>query len=164
MINLSSHSMQDKLAIIILGRPNSGKTTTLKHFCNTYHHKTVTAFKLGWRWGLTPWKPKYNGVKIDAYFLPASRTERGEYLKDNIEAIGWNPEFIFMAEQLNGSKYSDTINFLRKHNYHIKEFTLHNVLGPSIWNHYDIADEKLFLTHRTEEIADYVRSFIVSRI
>src|SRR6185503_9920248 len=99
--------MLDRLAVIIVGVQNSGKTTTLKNFCNTYHHKQVTTFKIGWRYGLSIFIKRYWGVKIDAYFIPASRTEKKGYLKEIYDEIGWDPDFIFLAEQLGGSQYSD---------------------------------------------------------
>jgi len=41
--------MFDKLAIILLGAQNSGKTSTLKEYCEYYENKTVDTFKKGWR-------------------------------------------------------------------------------------------------------------------
>lgn len=156
--------MLDHLAIIIVGAQNSGKTTTLKHFCNTYDHKTIGAFKQGWRLHLAPFLPKYNGVKIIAYFLPASRSERNVPLSEIFKKFKWSPDFLFMAEQENGKEYNNTIQFLRGRNYHIKEFHLTNANPDSIWHHYDTQDKLNYLMHRTEQIADYVRGFINSRI
>lgn len=154
--------MQERLAIIIVGKPNAGKTTTLKHFCNTYHHQKVSTFKMGWRQGFTPFK--YLGVKIIPYFLPSSRTEKAIPLSDVFAKLDWWPDFLFMAEQLNGSEYTNTIRFLRKNDYHIKEFLLDNSNTDSIWHFYDKKDEAMILRHRTEQIADYVRGFINARI
>ncbi|EDM34431.1 hypothetical protein PBAL39_19110 [Pedobacter sp. BAL39] len=156
---------QDRLAILIVGNPNSGKTTTLKHFCNEYNKPhTVSTFKQGWRYSITPFADKYFGVKIVAYFLPSSRTERAMPLKETFDSLDWWPDFLFMAEQLNGAEYANTIKTLREKDYHIKEFVLDNNNPDTIWNYYDPADESLFLQYRKEAIAEYVRQFILARI
>lgn len=156
--------MLKHLAIIIVGDQNSGKTTTLRHFCNTYDYKSVSTFKQGWRMGITPFKENYYGVKIVSYFLPSSRTERGKSLRDTFSELDWQPDFLFMAEQKGGAEYDRTIRFLREKKYHIKEFLLDNSNPDSIWHRYEAKDAKLILEHRTEVIADYVRNFILSRI
>lgn len=156
--------MLDRLAIIIVGNQNSGKTTTLKHYCNRYYHTQVSTFKQGWRHGFMPFANKYLGVKIIPYFLPSSRTEKAEPIQEIISSLDWMPDFLFMAEQLNGAQYANTIHFLRSNNYHIKEFTLGNSNPDSIWHHYTSNNEMMILNHRTEQIADYVRSFILHRI
>ncbi len=156
--------MLKHLAIIIVGKPNSGKTTTLRHFCNTYDYKEVSTFKQGWRFGITPFKSNYSGVKIVSYFLPSSRTERNVSLKETFSELEWLPDFLFMAEQKSGAEYQRTIRFLREKKYHIKEFLLDESNPDSIWHRYEPKDAKLYLEHRTEAIADYVRNFILSRI
>lgn len=155
---------QDRLAILIVGNPNSGKTTTLKHFCNEYNPHNVSTFKQGWRYSMTPFADKYFGVKIVAYFLPSSRTERATSLEKTFESLEWWPDFLFMAEQLNGAEYTNTIRTLRENNYHIKEFVLDNGNPDGIWHYYDTVDEQLFLQYRKEAIAEYVRQFILARI
>lgn len=156
--------MLKHLAIIIVGKQNSGKTTTLRNFCNTYDCKKVSIFKQGWRHGITPFKDNYHGVKIGSYFLPSSRSERGELLEDTLDNLEWYPDFLFMAEQKDGAEYERTIHCLRQRKYHIKEFHLDNDNPDSIWHWYESKDEPLYLEQRTEAIADYVRSFILSRI
>lgn len=156
--------MLKHLAIIITGEQNSGKTTTLRHFCNTYYHKEVSTFKQGWRHGMSPFADYYYGVKITAYVLPSSRTEKQESLETIFNGLEWYPDFLFMAEQLNGAEYENTMRFLRENNYHIKEFRLEATNPDPVWHRYDPKDETVILTHRTEQIADYVRGFIKLRI
>lgn len=157
--------MLNRLAIVIVGVPNAGKTTTLKEFCNTYYRKRVTTFKVGWRFGLEIFKGRYSGVRIDGYFIPASRTERHEYLEEQYEKVGWDPDFIFMAEQLNGSAYSDSIHFLMNNGFQVKEFYLSNIEGDGVWDRWrNDLEMNAKLLQRTEEIADYVRSFIKTKI
>lgn len=93
--------MLNHLAIVISGAPGSGKTSTLRHFCNTYNNREVATFKEGWRYAFTPFL--YTGVKIVAYFLPSSRTEKATPLKEVFDNLDWWPDFLFMAEQLHGS-------------------------------------------------------------
>lgn len=155
--------MINRLAIIIVGKQDAGKTTTLRHFCNTYDDKTVSTFKQGLRNNFRPFT-KENPIKVDAYFLPASRTERATKLADTFNDLGWCPPFMFIAEQLNGAEYNNTIRTLIENKYHIKEFTLYNDNRDSVWHYYSQQDEALIQFHRTEQIADYVRAFIKSRM
>ena len=67
---------------------------------------------MGWRHGFTPFK--YLGVKIIPYFLPSSRTEKATPLSEVFDNLEWWPDFIFMAEQLHGAEYSNTIKFFEK--------------------------------------------------
>jgi GTPase SAR1 family protein len=150
---------QDRLAIILVGNQNSGKTTTLKYYCNSYRHHQVGVFKQGWRHNITPFADKFYGVRISAYFLPSSRSEKATPLKETFDSLDWWPDFLFMAEQLNGAEYNNTIRILRENDYHIKEFILDNKNMDSIWHYYDPVDENLFLQYRKEAIAEYVRQF-----
>ncbi len=156
--------MLDHLAIIIVGNQNVGKTTTLKHFCETYTNRNVSTFKAGFRNDLMPFFDKYRGVKVGAWFFPSSPTEKKEPLEDEFGSLGWTPDFILMAEQLQGAEYANTIRSLRVRNYHVKEFLLDNSNPDTIWHHFDEQDRNLFLIHRTEQIADYMRSFILARV
>lgn len=156
--------MLDKLAVVIVGVPHSGKTSTLRHFCNTYNDRVVSTFKEGIRTGIKPFKDKYFGVSITAYFLPSSRTEKDVSLRTMLEKIGWEPDFVFMAEQLNGKEYQNTINLLRKKGYHIKEYVIEEASSDAIWRPYQKKDEEIYLKYRTEAIADYVRDFIRARV
>jgi GTPase SAR1 family protein len=70
----------DRLAIIIVGEQNTGKTTTLKRYCD-YYYEHVSTFKQGWRYRVAPFRPKFETVKIWPYVLPSSRTERATPLE-----------------------------------------------------------------------------------
>jgi hypothetical protein len=154
----------DRLAIILLGAPDTGKTNTLQEYCDFYH-KPIDTFRKGWRHGLSPFKPKFWTIKTSVYILPASPTETNLPLSETIEPLDWEPDILLMAEQLNGKEYINTINYLRSLNYHIKEFRLSNASGSEIWDRWSSkADEQTKLLYRREEIADYIRNFIKSRI
>lgn len=170
--------MLKKLAIVIVGVKNAGKTTTLRYFCDAYHWKTVPKrFKRGWKYGLMPFRGKTDGVKIDAYFLTSSPTEVGIPLKNNINK-NFQPDFLFMAEQFNSNYYLDSIRCLWERGYHVKEFFIDHTIPTeserqmfddnqrynTVWRRYDKADEALFHSQRTEQIADYLRMYINTQI
>lgn len=156
--------MLNRLAIIIVGEQNSGKTTTLRNYHDIYNHDIPQTFKQGWRHNFHPFKNTYWAVKVDAYFLPSSRTEKDVSLEEVLDAYEWFPPFLFMAEQLNGSQYDNTIRYLRTHEYHIKEFRTTNDNEDSLWHLYNKADEAMIQKLRSEQIADYVRNYILHRI
>jgi GTPase SAR1 family protein len=157
--------MFDKLAIILLGAQNTGKTSTLREYSNYYYHKKVSTFKKGWRIAISPFKPKFYTVKVFIYFLPGSPTETRIPLADTVEPLDWYPDVLLMAEQLNGSEYQNTINYLRAHRYHIKEFKLSDNNGIGIWDRWTTKlEETTKLLYRREAVADYVRNFIINRI
>jgi hypothetical protein len=155
--------MFDRLAIIVVGVSNAGKTTTLKEYSD-YYKDSVSTFKKGWRHGLSPFKPKFWTVKVSAYIIPKSPSE-SEPLEKTVEPLEWYPDVILMPEQLGGSEYQNSIDYLRSHSYHIKEFALSNVNGGGIWDRWTTKSEQVTkLLYRREEIADYLRGFIKSRI
>ena len=156
--------MFNKLAIILLGLPQTGKTSTLKEYSN-YYYDEVDTFKKGWRHGLSPFKPKFWTIKTSTYILPSSPTESGIPLIDTIKPLEWFPDILLMAEQLNGSEYNNTINYLRDNDYHIVEFQLSNSLGIGIWDRWNSKkEEQIKLLYRREAVADWIRNFIKSKI
>lgn len=158
--------MLDRLAIIIVGEQDSGKTTTLREYSN-YYHKPVSTLKKGFRYGVTPFKPKYWGVKVFTYILPSSPTESGISLANTIDPHEWFPDLLMMAEQLNGKQYSNSIHYLMGNEYQIKEFIISNIVGDGIWDRWKDGDNfrmKAKLLQRREEIADYIRKFIAMKV
>jgi GTPase SAR1 family protein len=157
--------MFDRLAIILLGAQNTGKTSTLKEYSYYYFHKKVSTFKKGWRIGVSPFKPKFHTIKIFAYFLPGSPTETKIPLADTIEPLDWYPDVLLMAEQLNGAEYQNTISYLRTHRYHIQEFRLSDKNGIDIWDRWSSkTEETTKLLYRREAVANYIRNYILSRV
>lgn len=158
--------MQDRLAIIILGEQNSGKTSTLRSYSD-YYHKEVSTLKKGFRYGVSPFKPKYWGIKVFTYILPSSPTESGIPLIASKGPQNWFADLVLMAEQLNGSEYSNSIHYLMTHQYHIKEFVVSNHVGDGVWDRWDVGDNfrmNAKLLQRREEIGDYIRNFITRKI
>lgn len=161
--------MLDKLAIVIVGEQCSGKTSTLRVYSD-YYVKEVGSFKKGWRYGLTPFKPQFWAIKVFTYILPASPTETKIPLSLSIEPKNdeeWFPELLLMAEQFNGGEYPNTIHYLMKNEYHIKEYFISDTIGNGIWDRWNEDDEfrkDSKLMQRREEIAKYIREFIVSKV
>jgi|GEM_PF-1755641 len=155
-----------KLAILLVGAPNTGKTSTLKEYCEYYENvKFVARFRMGWRWNIMPFKPQYEGLKMPMFFVPSSPTESNRPLKNTIDPLKWFPDLLIVAEQLNGHQYANTIDYLRANEYQIKEFILSNTNGINIWDRWvNSVDKDTKLLYRREAIADYIRAFIISRI
>lgn len=131
--------MLDRLAIIIVGEQNSGKTSTLRIYSD-YYHKPVSTLKKGFRYGLTPFKPKFWMIKVFTYILPSSPTESRIPLADTIDPLGWYPDLLLIAEQVNGHEYSASLHYLMINEYHIKQFVISNVVGDGIWERWEDGD------------------------
>lgn len=158
--------MLDRLAIVIIGEQNSGKTSTLREYSD-YYHKPVNTLKKGFRYGVTPFKPKFWSVKIFTYILPSSPTESGIPLKDTIDPHDWYPDLLLMAEQTNGVQYSKSIHYLMGNEYHVKQFNISKNIGNEVWDRWndgDVSMMKAKLLQRREEIAEYIRKFIISKM
>jgi hypothetical protein len=154
----------DRLAIIIVGEQNSGKTTTLKSYCD-YYYEFVNTFKPGWRRTVVPFRPKFETIKIIPFVLPWSPTEKKIPLAKTIN-IKWLPDVLLMAEQFNGAEYSNTVHFLMKHEYYIKEFNLSNVEGDGVWDRWKKGNklqEDGKIIQRREEVAECIRQFLLSK-
>ena len=158
--------MLDRLAIILVGEQNSGKTSTIRQFNDFYSQKSVTTLKKGFRYNISPFKPKYMAIKIAAYILASSPTESNIPLKDSIDPIGWLPDFIIMPEQTNGMEYSNSIHYLMSNEYELKEFAISDIVGDGVWDKWQTGDtfiEEAKLFYRRELIAEYIREFLIKK-
>ena len=163
---MTNKPMFNKLAILLVGAQNTGKTSTLREYCEYYENITLgSRFRKGWRWQVAPFRPNYSLIKTPAYFVQSSPTESAKPLADSIDPLGWFPDLLFVAEQLNGQQYTNTVTYLRANDYHIKEFVLSDTNGIDIWDRWRTNAEKdTKLLYRREAIADYIRNFILSKI
>lgn len=145
-----------RLAILIWGIPDSGKTSTFKAIVQHYSGKKVPSrMRRGWqRFYLNP---KFTHLNLDAYLLPASPTESNEDISTMLK--GKTPDVLFLAEQINGSQVTETLRFL-KPNYYILEYTLTNQNGNGIWDRFDSLNKQAKLKARADEIIEDVRAFI----
>src|SRR5262245_17929263 len=139
-----------KLAVLIVGEQNSGKTSTIKYLINTYDHKSLSIMKAGWQSIFL--NSIFKSLKLNFFCVPASPTETGIDLSERFKDWGWIPEVIIVAEQLNGSKYSNTIDFLKVNNYHVIRFDIDNKGGVQDWQRFDKTNEVLKLKNRANQI------------
>jgi len=154
--------MKNKLAVIIIGKQNSGKTTTIKYFDKIFdeNEKLKKYYRVGWR-RLTMFKGKLDALFLLIYFVPASPTETQKPLRDRLK--NFKPELLLIAEQLNGYEYQNTIHFLEKNNYEIVEFVLKNQSNQT-WNNWNKQNMNEILNKRAIDIGDKFKDFIRERI
>ncbi|CAA0259840.1 hypothetical protein [Tenacibaculum maritimum] len=154
--------MKDKLAILIVGHQNSGKTTTIKYFDKVYdENETLKRYcRVGWR-HLQLFKGKLYAIFSLIYFIPASPTETQKPLKKRLGKM--LPELLLMAEQKNGKEYNNTIEFLNENNYKIIEFyTKDN--SNEIWKEWNNKTFEDLMNKRATAIGNEFREFIINRI
>lgn len=152
---------KNKLAVVLVGSQNSGKTTTIKAFDEQYGEvKGKTYCKAGRRYlQLHKLKALYTYI----FFVPASPTETNYSLEkrlNKINPVKPRPEMILMAEQLKGHAYDSTIKFLKSEGYHIEEIIIGHGGSTIPWKRWDASNKNLLLKNRANEIADIFREFI----
>lgn len=137
-----------KLAVLIIGLQNSGKTTTLREIVKIHTGKEQKQMKAGWR--ILSLFPEFHDLTIHSYFIPASPSETNLKISDRFEKL--NPEILFVAEQINGQNYSDTMAFLTINNYTILRYDLINREGDNIWERFNEFNKSQRLYDRTNLI------------
>lgn len=145
-----------KLAILIQGEQNSGKTSTIRELINLQSDKSVSNMRRGWQRIFLNKQFKY--LKLDVYCVPASPSETNIKLGDRFPK--WMPEVLIVAEQPSGKHYSDTINFLNNNNYNVLNFAISNTNGNSDWERFTNSDRTIKLGNRTNHIVSEIRQFI----
>lgn len=145
-----------RLAILIIGQQDSGKTTTIKHLVNSYSDKSLKVMRAGWQYIFLNSIFKY--LQLNFFCVPASPTETKIKLSDRFsESI---PEVLIVAEQLNGFNYQNTINFLNANRYNIITYNLSNVNGTSDWDRFDAKNKTIKLDNRVNQIISDIKLFI----
>ncbi|RXQ97417.1 hypothetical protein EO244_00580 [Ancylomarina salipaludis] len=140
-----------KLAVVILGVQNSGKTETLRKIVKKYTGLPQKQMKAGWRF-LSIFKEKIWELKLHAFFVPASPSETKYKLEDRILDLGHSPEIIFLAEQTDGENRKSTFDFLEENKYKILDFELSNKNGGGIWDRFTPESKEEKLDTRTKEV------------
>jgi len=146
-----------RIAIVILGLPNSGKSSTFKHIVLKYGGKKLQRIKRGWQS-----LKKINSSILRVYFVPASPTETNIKLEDRFKDWKELPEILFVAEQTDGHNRQSTFDFLDKHEYKILKFELSNQNGDGIWDRFkkNTEEEENKLNDRTREIVSKLKEEI----
>ena len=147
-----------RIAIVIWGVQNSGKSSSFKGIIHNYSNKQISQMKRGWQ------KLFLNSIftylNIDSYFFPSSPTETGLNLEDHFNIWGWIPDVIFVAEQINGRNAPHTTSFLNNNGYQVMSYTLSNINGQGVWDRFDTTNEQTKLKARADEIINDIRAYI----
>jgi hypothetical protein len=150
-----------KLAIIIEGVQNSGKTSTILHFVNQYQNRTLKQLRAGWQ-NLFINASIFSTLRIIPYIISSSPSESGVKLGQRFQNWKGLPDILILAEQSNGKYKLDTETFLRNNGYSIIKHQINNIIGNSDWERFDKSNKALKLTNRSNEIMFDVTSFIKS--
>jgi len=159
--------METKLAVLIVGEPDSGKSTTIRYFeqVNDENHKEKEICRIGWR-HLQFFLGKLDALSCIVYFVPSSPTESHKSLEKKLKEhyfVVDTPEMMIIAEQLNGEEYESTKEFLRKMDYKIIEFTIDNRNTGTTWSRWTNNKEDI-LSQRVKEITDAFIEYIMKMI
>lgn len=148
-----------KLAIIIEGGQNSGKTSTIKYFVNQYQNRQLKQLRSGWQ-NLFINPSLFSTLRINPYIIPSSPSESNKLLSQRF--LNWKglPDIVILAEQQNGRHQVNTESFLRSNGYHIIKHLINNVSGNSDWERFDKSNEKIKLTNRSNQIMFDITNFI----
>jgi GTPase SAR1 family protein len=147
-----------KIAIVIWGVQNSGKSSTFKGIVHNYSEKQITQMRRGWQRLFL--NSKFKCLKLDSYFFPASPTESETNLENYFKSPNFMPQVLFLAEQINGKNASNTKAFLHTNGYSVFDYFLSNTNGRDIWDRFDNLTEQMKLKARADEIIMDIRDFI----
>lgn len=148
-----------KLAIIIEGVQNSGKTSTILHFVNQYQNRTLKQVRAGWQ-NLFINSSVFSTLKINPYVISSSPSESGIQLSTRFQNWKGLPDILILAEQLNGKHQLSTETFLRSNNYNIIRHQINNITGSSDWERFQSSNKSFKLTNRSNEIMLDIKNFI----
>ena len=154
---------KNRLAVILLGNHNSGKTATIKYFEKKYdkYGRYKRTCRSGWR-HLQLYKEKSDALFTLMYFVPASPTETRNPLKNRLK--DFKPELLLISEQINGKEYDNTINFLNSNDYEIVTFELTRKKPENIWGEWNWSNKDEILDQRAALIGNEFRNFILGKI
>lgn len=102
-----------KLAILILGERNSGKTSIIKNVITLCNGKSLKIMKAGWNDIFL--NTIYKSLRIHFFCVPASPSETNKKL--SVRFASFVPDTLIVAEQLGGINYADTMSFLTTNGY-----------------------------------------------
>jgi len=155
---------KNRLAVILLGDHNSGKTATINHFDKKYdkHGRYKKTCRCGWR-HLQLYKERLDALFTLIYFVPASPTETRNPIKNRLR--DFKPELLLIAGQTDGKEYKNTIDFLNSNDYEIVTFELARKKSESIWGEWNNKSNKdEILDQRATLIGNEFRKFILEKI
>ena len=145
-----------RLAILIVGLQNSGKTSTIKHLISAYNGRTLKIMKAGWKDIFL--NPLLKSVRLNFYCIPASPTETK--IKLSVRCATWFPEVLIIAEQTGGANYADTISFLTTNHYHVHRYDILATGGPADWERFNVGNMTVKLDNRANQIVADIKNFL----
>jgi len=146
-----------RLAILIVGLQNSGKTSTIRHLIRVYNGKSLKIMKAGWKDIFL--NPIFKLLKLIFYCIPASPSETDNKLSDRFSTWTWLPETLVVAEQTGGRHYVDTINFLSTNGYHVLRYDILATNGATDWERFTPSNMSSKLDNRANEIVNDIKLF-----
>lgn len=145
-----------KLAIVVEGLPNSGKTSTIRELVNSYGNKTLSVMRKGWN--RIYLNRNFEYLKLDFYCVPASPSETNIELSQRFP--DWHPDVLIVALQINGQHYISSQTFLNVNNYNILTYSITNQEGNRTWERFDDTNKVDKLRERADEIVEDIKKFI----
>lgn len=149
-----------KLAIIIEGVQNAGKTSTILHFVNQYQHRKLSIIRSGWQSIFV--NSIFPNLKVNPYIISSSPSESDKPLPQRFTKWTVLPELIILAEQTGGRHYASTSSFLVSNGYTIVTFRINNITGSLNWERFDSSTKSIKLTNRANEIMNSIKNFIIT--
>ncbi len=137
-----------KIAVLIVGNQNSGKTSTIRALINTQSKNSISIMRRGWQ---RIWlNSQFKYLNLDVYCVPSSPSETNIKLSDRFAQ--WMPDVLILAEQTNGQHYSDTYTFLTQNNYLVLNYQITNSNGTGDWERFDNSNKLMKLNNRVNTI------------
>ena len=149
-----------KLAIVIKGEQNSGKTTTIRELIRLRGGKNISRIKRGFQRLILD--KKLICLKLDVFCIPSSPSEQNNPLSNQFP--NWKPDVLLVAEQPNGRHFKNTYDFLKENHYEILKFTIHNQAGDSIWERFNNDSKDVKLRDRVTDIIYSINDFVKTEI
>ncbi len=148
-----------RLAIVIEGKPNSGKTSTIKELVNVNKDKDQSITRIRQGWQRLVLNKNFQYLKLDAYCVPSSPSETGIELQKRFqEGV---PDVLIVAIQTpEGQYHLSSLKFLSSNNYTILRYEIKNDEGSSDWNRFDNSTKSTKLSKRAKKIINDIKEFI----
>ena len=148
-----------KLAIVIEGSQNSGKTTTIKHFIGKQTDRKLRFMKKGFQAIFLD--KNFKALKLHLYCLPASPSETGKTIGELLP--NRRPSAIMIAEQPGGKQYANTFKFLEETDYTILKYSISEDKNNNPWSKFDNTDKFEKLDKRVNQIIDDIKDLLRSK-
>jgi len=147
-----------RLAILVIGLQDSGKTSTIKHLISLYNGRSLKVMRAGWKDIFL--NSIFKSLRVHFYCIPASPSETDMELTTRFAEWTWLPETLVIAEQAGGRHYTSTINFLTANGYHILRYDILATSGTSDWERFNTGNMTAKLGGRANQIVADIKGFL----